>query len=103
MVPPTIAGAAAACKPGLGQPPADQMVCMWQSRPRLRSSSCGTAAPGCDPPKADVAIQDQKTFDLRSNTAEGGCATINTPAFGAGVIRSGCWTVARLVSDKQFL
>ena len=33
------------------------------------------AALGCDPPKADVATQNRKTFDLRSNTAEGDCAT----------------------------
>ena len=41
-------------------------VIMWYSRPRLK---CGTAAPGCVPRKAEV-------FDLRSNTAEGGCATL---------------------------
>src|SRR6185312_4436471 len=39
------------------------------------SDECGTAALGCVPPEAEVMAHQQENFDLRSNTAEGGCAT----------------------------
>jgi glycosyltransferase involved in cell wall biosynthesis len=43
---------------------------------KLSDDQCGTVALDCVPPKAE-------TFDLRSNTAEGGCATASAPGMAA--------------------